>query len=714
MGHGRQGWWVEHRTLVGLGFLAAAGCSVTGFGANDCHETRTCESSAAGQAGTAGSGGGAGEGGEAGQAGASGASEQAGTAGQSGSSAGLAGASGAAGSSSAVAGGSNQAGSSGEAGQAGSSAQAGAADAGASGQSAAPLGFVTEALPSLLLNTDISIQLVGEGGTGELSFESLGGLVDGLVLAADGSLSGSPTATGEFTWSVQLSDEAGTSITKDFDLQVLRSRWLAYLQSPDPLSDQALFLVDLLRAVYSRYQVPSELSAGADVGLVVWSPLGNALGFTVDGTVADRQDLYLVRVDSSAPGEPIALYQSKGVVSALWSEDGNTLAFSTGSEIRAVDLSGTEPSDSVAVMVGTSVSLPAQAQFYGDVLPALVDDSLVVARRGASGSFAAPETVASLGTGAVAQPELRQSPGTPWLVLSNRDASGICQSQLLFDSSTLEGPIDVGCVPASPSNRVVPRFEADSTEQDPVLGFYLAEDLEGGEPLAVLDSNTLFSTESDIEGSSRWSPRGGVLVWPSSLNGRLHLASVDPDARSVTPSSVAGTYDLRTSPYTWAISDNETTLALAVSDQLWVSTLTEYGASSPEEISLPLVPSESSSEVSELALSASGQMLGLVRSVTSSSEVTTVTSYVVSLDHGQPGVPKLASPTESSTDISVIGWSPDSVDLLLLAYPGAGNPAEYYLYDSSTGVVPPARVSGCASAGCGDVAPVGFSPWPGP
>lgn len=715
MGYGRQGWRAARRTLVGLGLWALAGCAGTGFGTNDCHETRTCQSSAAGQAGTAGDGGTGGEGDAAGQAGALGASEQAGTAGQSGSSAGLAGASGAAGSSSAVAGGSNQAaGSSGDAGQTGSSGQAGAADAGASGQAAAPLGFVTEALPSLLLNTEISIQLVGEGGTGELSYESLGGLVDGLVLAADGTLSGSPVATGTFSWSVQLSDQAGEHVSRDFDLVVLRSHWLAYRQTPDPLSDQALFLVDLTRATYPRSQIPSQLGAGADVGLVVWSPQGNALAYTVDGTAADRQDLYLVRLDSSTPSQPVPLYQSKSVGSAIWSDDGNTLAFATDNEIRAVDLSGTQPSVSVAVMVGATDSLPQQGTFYDGVLPAVVDNNLLVARRESSGAFAAPETVSSLDTGAVAQQELRQSQGTAWLLLSNRDASGLCQSQLLFNTSTLEGPIDVGCVPASPSNRVVPRFEADSAEEDPVLGFYLAEDLEGGEPLAVLDTNILFSTESDIEGSSRWSRGGGVLGWPSSLNGRLHLASVDPDARSVTPSVVAGTYDLRTSPYTWAISDNEATLSLAVSDRLWVSTLTEYGASSPEEISLPLVASGSSSEVTELALSPNGQMLGLVRSVTSSTSVTTVTSYVVSVNNGSPGVPKLASPTESSTGISVVGWSPDSVDLLLLAYPGTASPAEYYLYDSSTGVVPPVQVSSCATAGCSDVAPVGFSPWPRP
>ncbi|MDD5772675.1 MAG: putative Ig domain-containing protein [bacterium] len=85
-----------------------------------------------------------------------------------------------------------------------------------------PLSITTVSpLPSGTLGTSYSRRLSASGGVSPYSWSlTAGNLPNGLVLSGTGLISGTPTATGTFNFTVQVMDSVGTTATKGFSLTV--------------------------------------------------------------------------------------------------------------------------------------------------------------------------------------------------------------------------------------------------------------------------------------------------------------------------------------------------------------------------------------------------------------------------------------------------------------------------------------------------------------
>jgi hypothetical protein len=85
-----------------------------------------------------------------------------------------------------------------------------------------PLSIITATLPDGILNNPYNATLAASGGTPPYSWQVTGGqLPGGLSLASSGVLSGSPTAAGTFTFTVQAGDSSTPPLTASRDLTLL-------------------------------------------------------------------------------------------------------------------------------------------------------------------------------------------------------------------------------------------------------------------------------------------------------------------------------------------------------------------------------------------------------------------------------------------------------------------------------------------------------------
>ena len=79
-----------------------------------------------------------------------------------------------------------------------------------------PLAITTTALDSAVVDTAFSLQLQAAGGTSPYSWSLAGGLLpEGLLLATDGTLSGTPSAAGSYDLRVAVTDSAARTDTRD-------------------------------------------------------------------------------------------------------------------------------------------------------------------------------------------------------------------------------------------------------------------------------------------------------------------------------------------------------------------------------------------------------------------------------------------------------------------------------------------------------------------
>lgn len=96
--------------------------------------------------------------------------------------------------------------------------------AAASGGGQTPLSLATRSLPSPANAQSYSAPLQAIGGTPPYAFSlTLGGLPTGLTLSQSGVISGTPSATGTFNFTVQVSDSLGSADTKSFTVIVSTS-----------------------------------------------------------------------------------------------------------------------------------------------------------------------------------------------------------------------------------------------------------------------------------------------------------------------------------------------------------------------------------------------------------------------------------------------------------------------------------------------------------
>ncbi|GEN13525.1 Putative Ig domain-containing protein [Myxococcus fulvus] len=91
-----------------------------------------------------------------------------------------------------------------------------------------PLSLQTTSLPDAYLGESYASPLVASGGTAPLIWSLAGGeLPSGLSISDQGLVSGTPTAVGTFSATLQVEDASGTRISKQFELTVLTPPTLA-------------------------------------------------------------------------------------------------------------------------------------------------------------------------------------------------------------------------------------------------------------------------------------------------------------------------------------------------------------------------------------------------------------------------------------------------------------------------------------------------------
>jgi hypothetical protein len=106
----------------------------------------------------------------------------------------------------------------------------------------AVISITTSSLPAALVNHAYSATLAASGGVSPYTWSvATGALPTGLSLASTGQLTGTPTATGAFSFALKVSDSASHSATQSFSITVNSSA-----------------------SVFSSSSVPSIVDAGAD------------------------------------------------------------------------------------------------------------------------------------------------------------------------------------------------------------------------------------------------------------------------------------------------------------------------------------------------------------------------------------------------------------------------------------------------------------------
>jgi len=86
------------------------------------------------------------------------------------------------------------------------------------------LTFITESLPTFTLGEPEQVDLEVSGGTAPYTFEiTEGELPDGLNLSEGGRISGSVTENVGTTVFIKATDDADSSLTQAFDVQVSES-----------------------------------------------------------------------------------------------------------------------------------------------------------------------------------------------------------------------------------------------------------------------------------------------------------------------------------------------------------------------------------------------------------------------------------------------------------------------------------------------------------
>lgn len=83
-----------------------------------------------------------------------------------------------------------------------------------------PLQIASQIISNGAVGEEYSVRLIAAGGTAPYTFEAVSGLPDGLSMSADGRITGTPSALGAFTVEVRVTDAAGASVDKSFDVTI--------------------------------------------------------------------------------------------------------------------------------------------------------------------------------------------------------------------------------------------------------------------------------------------------------------------------------------------------------------------------------------------------------------------------------------------------------------------------------------------------------------
>ena len=87
----------------------------------------------------------------------------------------------------------------------------------------APLVITSTTLPAGTVGTPYSVTLAATGGVPPYAWSRVSGkLPNGLALGSSGTITGTPSKRGLYTFTVRVTDSRGTRVSKTFSIQINR------------------------------------------------------------------------------------------------------------------------------------------------------------------------------------------------------------------------------------------------------------------------------------------------------------------------------------------------------------------------------------------------------------------------------------------------------------------------------------------------------------
>ncbi|NWG14674.1 MAG: putative Ig domain-containing protein, partial [Acidobacteria bacterium] len=234
-----------------------------------------------------------------------------------------------------------------------------------------PLTITTASpLPAAVVGTAYSQVLAASGGTAPYNWSISGGsLPSGFSLvSSSGAITGTPTATGFFSFTVQVTDSVSATATKAFTLAIAMPNPVPVITALSPASmstgAQGFEIVvngssfipgatvrwnnqgrstTFLSSVQLRAVIPaSDIASAATATVTVFNPapgggISNPLSFAVTNPVPSLFCLNPISVVSASPAFPLTVHGSSFIPTStvLWNGSVRTTTFVNSTELRA-------------------------------------------------------------------------------------------------------------------------------------------------------------------------------------------------------------------------------------------------------------------------------------------------------------------------------------------------------------------------------------------
>ena len=230
----------------------------------------------------------------------------------------------------------------------------------------APLTITTASLPGGTVGVAYSQALTSTGGTGTINWSvSAGTFPTGLMLSTGGVISGTPTAAGNFIFTVRAADSGSQQVTKDLSIAVAAGLTITTVSLPGGVIGSGYS--QTLASTGGTGTITWSLSAGSlpaglslsPTGAITGTPTGPAGTSTFTVRAADSGSQQVTKELSIAIVAPLSITTtslSGGVVGSVYSQ---TLASTGGTGAIAWSLSaGTLPGGLVLSAGGAITGTP--------------------------------------------------------------------------------------------------------------------------------------------------------------------------------------------------------------------------------------------------------------------------------------------------------------------------------------------------------------------